>query len=171
MFITLSDISGTNLFVVPVVPPDLDFKNGGENETLQTVKGNIRLVGEKTLKTVSWSSFFPVLKNYGFVAVGSRVNGYDYINFLESAIEAKVPIRIIITTLSKRPICNMLATIDDGFSWSIDTAGDIRYSLSLTEFPEKAWDYINGSASLKQYLQTFAIQSVAKKALSKVGLI
>ena len=65
----------------------------------------------------------------------------------------------------------MLATVDDGFSWSVDTAGDLKYSISLTEFPQDKWDYINGSPTLKQYLSTIAIQSVAKKALSKVGLI
>lgn len=171
MFITLSNISGTNLFIIPIVPPDVDIKIGGENETLQTVKGNVRLVGEKSLTKVSWSSIFPVNKNYGFVTVGSRVNGYDYIDFLKDSINAKIPIRIIITTLRKRPICNMLATIDDGFSYTVDTAGDIKYSISLTEFPEKMWDYANGSITLKQYLKTFAIQSVAKKALAKVGLI
>jgi hypothetical protein len=171
MFITLSDIQGTNLYIVPIVPPDVDFKDGGENETLKTVKGNIRLIGEKGLKTVSWSSIFPVNKNYGFVAVGSRINGYDYVNFLQDAINAKIPIRVIITTLQKRPICNMLATIDDGFSWSVDTAGDLKYSISLTEFPQDKWDYVNGSPTLKQYLKAFAVQSVAKKALSKVGLI
>ncbi|MCD8025089.1 MAG: hypothetical protein LUE64_06095 [Candidatus Gastranaerophilales bacterium] len=171
MYITLSDISGTYVYIVPIVPPDIEIKDGGENETLKTVNGNIRLVGEKGLKTVSWSSIFPVYKNYGFVAVGSNVNGYDYVNFLQDAVDAKTPIRIIITTLSKRPVCNMLATVDDGFSWTVDTAGDIKYSISLTEFPEKTWDYINASTALKSYLQTIAVQSVAKQALSKVGLI
>lgn len=171
MLITLSDITGTNLFIVPIVPPDVEFKHGGENQTLQTVKGNVRLVGDKILQTVGWSSIFPVYKNYSFVTVGSRLNGYDYINFLEEAIDAKVPIRVIATTLAKRPICNKLMSIDDGFSWSVDTAGDIKYTISLTEFPEKAWDYINGSPTLRQYLKPISVQSVAKKALAKVGLI
>lgn len=95
MFITLSNISGTSLYIIPIVPPDVSFKLGGDNQTLQTVKGNIRLVGEKTLKNVSWSSIFPVRKNYSFTALGSRNNGYDYVNFLEDALTAKVPIRII----------------------------------------------------------------------------
>lgn len=171
MYITLTNITGTNLYIIPIVPPDVDFKEGGENETLKTVKGNVRLVGEKGLKTVSWSSIFPVNKNYGFVAVGSRKNGYDYVNFLQDAVTVKIPIRVIITSLNKRTICNMLATVDDGFSWSIDKTGDIKYSISMTEFPESKWDYINGSPTMKQYLSTFSIQSIAKKALSKVGLI
>lgn len=171
MFITLSDIKATSLFVVPIVPPDVEFRHGGENQTLQTVKGNVRLVGKQTLQTISWSSVFPVRKNYPFVAVGSRLNGYEYINFLEKSIKSEVPIRIVATTARKRPICNMLASIDDGFSWSVDTAGDIRYSLSLTEFPVKVWDYVNASPTLTQYLTTIAVQSVAKKALSGVGLL
>ncbi len=171
MYITLSDISGLNIFVVPIVPPDVDIKTGGENETLKTAKGNIRLVGEKTLKTVSWSSIFPVNKKYGFITVGARTNGYDYTGFLDNACSAKIPIRIVITTNNKRTLCNMLATVDDGFTWSIDTAGDIKYSITLTEFPQEKWDYINGSPTLKQYLSAFAIQSVARKALAKVGLI
>lgn len=170
MFITFSDINGVNLFIVPIVPPDVSFGNSGENDTLKTAKGNIRLIGEKGLKTISWSSIFPVYKNYGFMEVGSRVNGWDYVNFLKDAIEAKIPIRVVVTNLSKKPILNMLATIDD-FPHEVDTAGDIKYSISLTEFPEKAWDYVNGSPTLRQYLKTVAIQSVAKKALAKVGLI
>lgn len=171
MYITLCDITGVNLFIVPIVPPDVDIKTGGENETLKTAKGNIRLVGEKTLKTVAWSSIFPVNKNYSFVAVGSRSNGYDYTDFLDNACSAKIPIRIVITTVNKRTLCNMLATVDDGFSWTVDTAGDIKYSINLTEFPQDKWDYINGSPTLKQYLKTITVQSVAKKALAKFGLI
>jgi hypothetical protein len=171
MNIILSDITGSDLYVVPVVPPDVDIQDGGQNDTLKTIKGNIRLIGEKGLKKVSWSSIFPVYKNYSWVAIGSRQNGHDYVNFIQDKIDAEVPIRIIITSLSKRPIVNMLATIDEGFTASLDTAGDLKYSLSLTEFPEKAWDYLNASPTLRQYLQTIAVQSVAKKALAKVGLI
>jgi len=161
MFITLSDITGANIYIVPIVPPDVSINMGGENETMKTTKGNIRLVGERRLKTVSWSSIFPVNKKYGFVAVGARTNGYDYTEFLDNACSAKIPVRVILTTINKRTICNMLATVDDGFSWSVDTAGDIKYSITLTEFPQDKWDYMNGSPTLKQYLKTFAVQSVA----------
>ena len=84
---------------------------------------------------------------------------------------SEVSSRIVGTAARKRPSCKMLAGIDDGFSWSVDTAGDIRYSLSLTEFPVKVWDYVNASPTLTQYLTTIAVQSVAKKALSGVGLL
>ena len=102
MYITLSDITGGNLYIVPIVPPDVDFKEGGENDTLKTVKGNIRLVGDKTLTTVSWSSIFPVNKNYGFVAVGSRINGYDYVNFFFFFVTENTPIRVIIILVRLR---------------------------------------------------------------------
>ena len=171
MFITLSDVTGANIYVIPIVPPEVSMKTGGENETLKTAKGNIRLIGECCLKTVSWSSIFPVNKKYTFADAGARSNGYEYTNFLDEACVAKIPIRVVITTADKRTICNMLATVDDGFTWSVDKAGDLNYSITLTEFPESKWDYINGSGSLKQFLKTFAVQSVAKKALSKVGLI
>lgn len=171
MNITISDISGDNVYVIPIVPANISTKKGGQNETLNTVKGDIRLVGDKALTEISWSSVFPVYKDYGFVAVGSLSNGYDYIDFINNAIESKVPVRLVMTSLKKRSIVNMLATIDEGFSYEVDKAGDIVYSIKLTEFPADAWDFVNASPNLAKYLKTLAFQSVAKKALSKVGLI
>lgn len=171
MYITLSDITGGNLFVIPIVPPDVSISEGGQNDTVNTIKGDIRLVGDKSLTEVSWSSIFPVLKEYSFCEIGSLPNGHDYISFIQTAIKSKVPIRIIITTIKKRPIVNMLATIDDGFSYSIDKAGDIQYSIKLTEFPADAWDYVNASPNMRKFLTSLTVQSVARKALSKVGLI
>jgi len=171
MYITLSDITGGNLYVVPIVPPDVSIATGGQNETVNTVKGDIRLVGDKSLTEVSWSSIFPVNKEYGFCAIGSLPNGYDYVDFIQSAIKAKIPVRVVITSIKKRPIVNMLATIDDGFSYSVDKAGDLKYSIKLTEFPDNAWDYVNASPNLRSLLTKLTVQSVAKKALSKVGLI
>lgn len=171
MFITLCDITGGNIYPIPIVPPDTSIEEGGQNETVKTVQGDIRLTGNKVLTTVSWSSIFPVNKNYKFVSVGSFPNGYSYVNFILSAIEAKIPIRVVITTLQKRPILNKLMTIDEGFSYQLDKAGDIKYSIKLTEFPSDKWDFMNASPKMRAYLSTLAFQSVAKQALSKVGLL
>ena len=54
---------------------------------------------------------------------------------------------------------------------SVDKAGDLKYSIKLTEFPDNAWDYVNASPNLRSLLTKLTVQSVAKKALSKVGLI
>lgn len=171
MFITLSDISGGNLYVIPIVPPDTSIEEGGQNETVKTVQGDIRLTGDKALTTVAWSSIFPVNKNYSFTAIGSLPNGYSYVSFIKSAIEAKIPIRVVITTLQKRPILNKLMTIDEGFSYQLDKAGDIKYSIKLTEFPSDKWDFMNATPKMRKLLSTLAVQSVAKQALSKVGLL
>lgn len=171
MYITISDITGGNLYVIPIVPDNISINKGGQNETLNTVKGDIRLVGDKSLTEISWSSLFPVYKDYGFVAIGSYPNGYDYVDFIQNCIESKVPVRIVITSAKKRSIVNMLATIDEGFAYEVDKAGDIKYSIKLTEFPSDNWDYINASPNLANFLKSMAFQSVAKKALAKVGLI
>lgn len=171
MFITLSDIAGKKLYVIPVVPPDVSIKFGGQNETLNTVKGDIRLVGDVSLREVSWSSIFPVNKKYSFVATGSLLDGHEYINFIETTIKAKLPARVIITSKDKRSISNKLMTIDDGFGYEINKASDIKYSIKLTEFPTDDWDYVNSSPEAQKYLSTLVANSVARKALELNGLI
>lgn len=171
MNITLSDITGSSLYIVPIVPPDVTISIGGQNETMNTVKGDIRLVGNESLTGISWSSIFPVYKDYRFCAVGSLPNGFEYVEFLKSSIKAKMPIRIIVTSLKKRPIVNILATVDEGFDYRIDKAGDIAYSIKLTEFPSDVWDFANASPNMRKFLSSLTVQSVARKALSKVGLI
>lgn len=120
--------------IVPVVQPPVKFSQQNQHETFKTIKwGDIVLTGDKGLKMVEWSSFFPVNKPfYTFVEHGSLRNGEEYKTFLEE--HAEIPFRLIITENFKTKF-NSLVVIDS-FEYEYDKVGDIAYSLKLMEFPE-----------------------------------
>ena len=169
MNITFANITGTQTLIIPVVPPDgVEINIGANNETQETVNGNIRLTGSTNLTDISWSSFFPVNKNYPFCAPGYDTNGYTYIDFIESALEYEVPIRVVVTNTEKYSIINKLFTIDS-FKYTHDKVGDIKYSISLTEFNRDIWEYLNSSIKAQSYALTRGIYSSSD--LGKYGLI
>ena len=176
MYITLTDLAGSFQYVIPVVPTNVRIKIGAENETMTTLSGLIRLIGSKKLTGISWSSFFPVNKSYSFADPNSLEDGWDYVTFIETMCKYEIPIRIIVTEdkdkigFSKRSVLNTLISIDD-FEYSTDKVGDIEYSITLTEFPDSIWDYLNTSITAKKYFSELTLQSVARKALQKLGLI
>lgn len=138
MNITLTDITGTIHYVIPIVPTSsIDINNAAGNNNLDTIHGQIRIMGNRALRTVEWSSQFPVNKNYSFVADGSRSDGWEYVDFLNLALET--PIRIVITNDDKKTILNMLATVDS-FNYHTDSAEDIVYKIKLTEFRYDIWN-------------------------------
>ena len=170
MNIILTDISGLSVFVVPIVPVETLINSNGEAETINTTEGRFRIIDNEDLKNIYWSSFFPVNKNYVFIKKGSKANGYLYVSFLELMKKYKLPIRVIYTTNKKIPLLNMLASID-AFSFKIDKVGDIQYSISLTEFPEKITEFICREKEILKYIKNLNIKSEAKNLLQKYGLL
>jgi hypothetical protein len=136
MKITFADMDGLVKYVVPVVQPPVKFGQTTNNETFNTLKfGDIKLMGDRGLRTVEWSSFFPVNKKYyNFIESGAELNGQEYVDFLEE--HAEEPFRLVITEKYKT-IRNMLVTVDT-FDYEYNKAGDIEYSLKLEEFPNNA---------------------------------
>lgn len=130
--ITLTDLAGILRFVIPVVPTT-DVTTEHENTDFRTTRRYLRIFGTQKNKVVEWSSFFPVNKNYDFVENGAEANGWEYVVFLQRCQADNLPIRIVITNENRRPILNMLATIDK-FGFREDATNDIQYSISLTEF-------------------------------------
>lgn len=139
MNITLTDMTGLDTYVIPVVPDGTKFEFGSESETLNTLKGKIVITGATKLKTVGWESLFPVHQDYAFTANNSRENGWEYVDFIEDNL--KKPIRVVATDDNKRSIENLLMIVDE-WSKCTDPAGNIRYSIKLTEFPYTIWDFI-----------------------------
>ena len=138
MDILFASLDGSITLIVPVVQPPVKFSRQGKHETFETLKqGDIILLGGKGLKTVEWSSFFPVNKLfYNFVKYGAQENGKEYVTFLEEHMEDETPFRLIITENNKT-IRNMLVVVDS-FEWEYDKVGDIPYSLKLVEYPDNA---------------------------------
>ena len=170
MNIIVTDISGLSVFVFPIVPVETPINSNGSNETHNGLDGRFRIIDNQELKNVSWSSFFPVNKNYSFVKKGSLANGYLYVTFIELMKRYKLPVRLIMTTNNKIPFLNLLMTIDS-FSTKIDKVGDIYYSISLTEFPETFSEFISREKAILKYIKNLDIKSKAKEKLQSYGLL
>lgn len=117
---------------LPIIPSSLEGINEPwHNEEFQTMgHGTIKLIGTKGLRSLSITSFFPMME-YPFAK--DKRNGMEYVEFFKKWRERRVPIRLIITFDDGREFLNMACTIDD-FTHGLDRSGDITYSLTLSEF-------------------------------------
>ena len=148
MNITVSDLTGKQVLVLPHVPAEIQYGSESDNETKETLSGKIRLVGDNGLETVSWSGILPLFKSYSWQKLGSLVNGYDYIKFFNSMKRDKLPIRVVITDDTFNSLLNKLMSIDS-FKYKKDKAMDYTYEIQLTEFPEQKWEYLNSALQSK----------------------
>lgn len=114
---------------IPVVPEEFNVTSPFNNQTYSTIsQGDIKLIGLRGLKAISWESFFPA-HDYPF----RRDNTYDaweYVNTLEEFRDRRIPVRLIITGTG----INIPATIDE-FSYGLkDGSKDVHYSITFSEF-------------------------------------
>ena len=129
MDIYLSVNNREQVLRLPVLPPEFTVSKAQSNETFETVtQGQLKLIGRPALKSISWSSFFPI-RDYPFLRDRSN-NAYGYLYIIDTWVKQKLPIRLIITDT---PI-NMACCIDD-FSYTIRKDGDMNYSITLGEVP------------------------------------
>jgi len=135
MNITLSDVNGDQVLIVPIVPPNIPILQPTKNTTFESLRGDINIIGIKGLREFGWDSFFPN-QDYSFAKTGSCTNGWDYVDFLNNYIDLGLPIRLAVTTETKQTVLNMLASIDK-FDYSLDAIGDIAYSIGFKEFNEQ----------------------------------
>lgn len=103
-----------------------------KNTTFESINGELNLIGTKGLRTVSFSSFFP-LKRYNFMRPNSKEDGWAYVNFFNKYAGNKMPIRMILLDNQNKEISNMAYTVES-FNYHIDKIGDIQYSLDLKEY-------------------------------------
>jgi len=111
------------------MPSEFQVQTPVNNSTWDSIsQGEMKLIGLKGLKSISISSFFPA-QQYSF-ARNAFFNPYDYIEMIETWIDRRIPIRLIIT---ETPV-NMACSIES-FDWGEqDGSRDIYYTLSLSEF-------------------------------------
>lgn len=127
--IFLSINNRKEIIKIPVLPKDYDIQSPQNNEKYNTVKyGDINLLGNKGLKTITWSSFFPARK-YRFNRDDS-MKAYEYVEKIEEWRDKKLPIRLIIINT---PI-NLAVTIDDFTYKEQDGTGDVYYTIKFSEF-------------------------------------
>ncbi|NMM52156.1 hypothetical protein [Paenibacillus aquistagni] len=116
---------------LPIIPPDFQFSIPRKNEEFETIgQGTLNLIGLRGLKTLSISSFFP-LKTYRFAK--HKKDGWSCVRFFNKWANKRLPIRIIVTDNKSNEIVNMACTVES-FTYGLDRAGDIAYTLDLKEF-------------------------------------
>lgn len=116
---------------IPVLPEKLDIENPWKNEEFETIgSGDLNLPGLAGLRSLTIESFFPT-KEYAF-AKEFRAP-WEYVDFFKVWRAKRVPFRLIITGDDGREILNMPCLIEE-FTYGIDRAGDIQYSMTIKEF-------------------------------------
>ncbi len=133
MDIIFSANNNETVLVLPVLPPEMpELVQPYNNTTFDAINGEINLIGNKGLRTVSIQSFFPLNKNYPFSRPGSEKDGWKYVEFFNKYANLRVPIRMIfMDDLSE--ISNMAYTVER-FSCNVTGYGVINYKLELKEY-------------------------------------
>lgn len=131
MDIVFSRDNNDVVMVLPVVP-EVEISEGQLNETFEGLSFNIRMLGNRELKTMSISSFFPS-KKYPFVNAYAEINPQAYVDFFLQAKADKIPIRLVVTDKRSREVLNIAVSVDS-FIYKYRVNGDIDYTLDLTEY-------------------------------------
>ena len=116
----------------PILPTSFKIVTAQQN-TAQNVhrKGEINLLGEKSLETVELTSFFPA-KEYSFCQYkGFNTNPYFYANKIKDWKNKKVTPRLLITG---EPDINMCVSIEAFEYGEDDASGDVTFTISLKEY-------------------------------------
>lgn len=122
------------VFTLPHVPVDFPLPQPEQhNETYTGLSYDYRRIGTLGLRSLSWSSFFPVGKRYSWMPAEALEDGWAYVSFFERWRDRKVPFRVIV--LDSGGVCrlNMPCTVDT-FEPSVRRNGDIAYTISITEY-------------------------------------
>ena len=134
MDIYLSVNNRADILKIPVLPPSFTISKPQSLTAFETVsQGELQLIGSPKLKSISISSFFPV-RDYPYLR-DTSMKGWEYVYKIDTWIEQKLPIRLIITDT---PI-NMAVAVKD-FKYTIKTDGDLWYTLELEEFNLLGWE-------------------------------
>ena len=113
MDIYLSVNNREQILKLPVLPAEFTVSKPHANEVFETVtQGQLKLIGRPSLKSISWSSFFPV-RDYPFLRDRSDT-AFGYLYTIDTWMLQKLPIRLIITQM-------ILSIIVGTFSSNIHT--------------------------------------------------
>lgn len=130
MEIVFSINNNAQVMVLPTAP-EWEISEGQGNETFQGLTVNIRMIGNRELRIMSLSSFFPS-KRYPFINPYASTDPQAYIEFFKSIKQQRLPARIVISDRD-RELLNMAVSIDS-FTYKYRQNGDVDYTLELTEY-------------------------------------
>ncbi len=115
-------------FILPINPQTLEISEANKNTKIDLLNvGEINLIGNRGLKVITLSSFFPNVNSH-FNKVGREP--IEYKNMLEKWKNSKKPIRLIISDMG----LNLAAAIENLTFSMREGDGDIYYTIELAEY-------------------------------------
>lgn len=129
----LSYNNGTEKMRFPVHPESIEIESPfGFVDVEVTHLGEYSVFGERRLKSISFSSFFPEFYNSSYCEYADFPAPQYYVDLIEKWRDERKPLRLIVAGTN----INMAVTVRD-FSLEYERAGaigDIYFTLSLKEY-------------------------------------
>lgn len=141
MDIFLSVNNREEVLQIPIIPPSFTITKPQTTEKFETVSGEeILLIGTPKLKSIAIESFFPV-REYPYIhhTYNPDMWGWDYVYMIDTWIERKLPIRLIITYDHEDTPINMAVAVTN-FEYSMKTDGDLWYKLEFEQMNLLGYD-------------------------------
>lgn len=135
MDIFLSVNNREEILQIPIMPSSFTVSKPQGTEKFETVSGEeIMLIGSSGLKSIAFESFFPI-RDYPYIhhKYNPDMWGWDYVYMIDTWIEKKLPIRLIITYERKDTPINIAVAVTS-FEYTIKTDGDLWYKIEFGEF-------------------------------------
>lgn len=112
---------------LPILPSSIEIGNTMQNTSVNITEfGEVNLIGNKGLRTLTLSAFFPK-QSYSFIQNSDAPSPKECVELILSWMSN--PIRVLITG-----IVSMSMTIESFQYSKQDRTGDIYYSLELKEY-------------------------------------
>ena len=118
--------------VLPHVPPGLGVENGAATEEKDTLDGKITIRKTRNLKAFSIEALFPT-HDYSWIKPSANMAGYDYLDYFQEANDNLDILKCYVISGTGETVLFMKCVIES-FSYNIDRAGDISYSMSVKEY-------------------------------------
>lgn len=123
-------LKGTKKVRFPVLPSEYSVSSEQNNTTVNVIGlGEVVLKGKRSLRSISFSSFFPEKYDSSYCETSSLKSPKTYVDLIEK-IKQNGTTKLIITGTS----INFRCTIES-FEWGEnDGTGDINFTLTLKEY-------------------------------------
>lgn len=129
----LSYNNNEEVMTFPVVPNGgLSLARDQDNVTFDGVNHELQALGTMKLATFEISSIFP-LHPYSWMRPGSSSDGWSYVRTIEAVRLRRIPFRAIYLDNGGQEIFNLPVSVES-FTYGLDQAGDIAYTLSFREY-------------------------------------
>ncbi len=170
--------------ILPIVPNGIKLPSSVNIESYEAIEKPYSLPDYKKLEKITWSSFLPHQKSYGFIHKGSSINAYEYVEFLTERQKNKLPFRLLVYDYPKNLISvaedifnKRLKILYDGFvlvenfEYSVDTVGDLKYTIGLNEFNAEIVTPQSYKDDVKSIMTSGIVNEISRYALQLAGLV